>query len=96
MRVHFDPRAQVAFRSLNDGGQTEIMNVTEALAPATENDWQEIAGAQKLHVMNGEVLYSLRAGADLRLLGKVISGQLIVQDIFPRERLERISGQSLS
>ena len=93
--VHFDRRAMVAIRSLDPRQRADIEGVVDRLAQADVSNWAERVHAKPLQSSGGEQLYSVGAGTELRILSKIISGALIVQDVFARERLEQISGLSL-
>ena len=88
MIVEVRSRAQVAIRGLRPSERAAVQRALEELSRLGEQHLRESPRFSALRPRSGVVLFSYEATSILRLIVAFESGNCIIEDVVPKERLK--------
>lgn len=93
MKLAFANRADVAYHSLEEREQKRIQVVLNRVLSAREDGLPDFQALRPLPQIRDKSLWVLRVSPRLRLIASIEEGVFKVEDIVPRDRLDRITGR---
>jgi len=93
MRLDFAERADVAYHSLSAQDQKRIQRTLASIKEADTASLAQLRTLKRFPQTREKALWILRVSPQLRLIASIKEGTFTVEDIVPRDRLDRIVGK---
>lgn len=92
MKLDFADRADVAYHSLPEREQKRVRTALSKISEIDDKSLRQVPALHPLSQGQSKTLWVLKVSPQLRLVASIEEGVFRVEDIVPRDRIDRVIG----